>query len=195
MSAYQVHRDTIDLLVSAAIDGLGDRHSRGITVYVKDAKQIHDEELRNAATPVSYDTIKHLGIADGLADALGRELIAANIVSLAARYQDVAAALDTQGWRGDDNPMVGYWPEDYTWKRVVIGTHDGAHEIATLKDVLGALACYDYQSSEAGDYDQSTAGIVTDAIRHKVILRITDTWEWTRNQGAERLAEIRRGER
>jgi hypothetical protein len=178
MSAYQVDTDTIDLIVSALTqyDWQGERGA-SVSLFVPDGTVTYTEAARQAVQGgrfVAYCADQHTP------DLIGRELVAANCASVAARYpQDTHA--DRLGG------MIGYLPADYKFRRV------SRDLFADYPHALAALACYEYQSCETGD--ATLADIITDRARRTICQRIADeagaVWSWSRDWHREQLAAKR----
>ena len=189
MSAYQVGPDTVDLIVSAALDyeWSGERHRGGFAVYFPSYATIYTDAARalvrevgarpDGTTLLAFELPPTLVTDDGATagDILGRELIAANVASVAARYPSDTRA-DTVGG------MVSYLPESYEFRRVA------RDRFADYGHVLGALACFEYQSCET--MRATLAESVCDAVRRSVAMRIADAtaeetglsaWGWDRD--------------
>lgn len=199
MSAYQVGTDVIDLIVSAALepDYHGERHRRGLTVYVSDTHVIYTDEMRACVTDtgsvrggrsllrVEIPATVVTDAGDTAGDIIGRELVAANVASLAARY-----SYDTR--RDTVGGMVGYLPPFYTYRRV------SRDRFADYAHVFGALACYEYQECETGN--DTLAQAITDSVRRTVAMRVFDasdgddghrSWEWSRTDADAARRAIR----
>ena len=187
MSAYQVGTDLIDLIVSAALetDYHGETHRRSISVFVRPGRVIYTDAARACFT-VTDGGIPwgRLEIRNGT--ILGRELIAANIASVALRYPS-----DTRTNR--IGGMVGYLPDSYTYRRV------SRDRFADLGHVFGALACYEYQSCETGE--DTLAELITDQVRRDIARRVYEmtadsgdgfrSWDWSRRDADEARQAIR----
>ena len=176
MSAYQVGTDTIDLIVSAAIetDYHGDAHRRSIVVYLRAEHVVYTEAARACITLGERgQPLRRFETFDG--NVIGRELIAANIASVAARYPSDTFTDRVGG-------MVGYLPDDYNYRRVM------RDRFADYGHLFGALACYEYQSCETGEL--TLAEMICDRVRRDAAMRIFDrtsddhdgfrSWDWSR---------------
>lgn len=166
MSAYLVNYDTIDLLVSAALEPRFLRdHSSGITIYAKNG------EIETATDAMCYSleadqyAKEHLSVTlhndDG--NTLGRELAAANYRSLMARYPK-------------DHTEGGCLAHAaaYTYRPV-------SRADATLHDVLGAIMCYRYQTCERNDERTGFWGYFCQYLERSVISELPEVkWEYTR---------------
>ena len=157
MSAYQVSTDTIDLMVSVLVEwGSGQR--------------LHPWLYSYGDQPTEPELTERLQVGTGFcmfennyntADALGRELIAANIRSLTARYSDGLT-------------MVGYFPDDYTWRRVTA-------DQATIAQAMGAAKCYRYQACEYNGWNVSFANeLVNRCLDRLVDIVSGNCWDYER---------------
>jgi hypothetical protein len=160
VSAYQVPRDTIDLIVSVLVEWGGPRRSD--TVYTYGEPPLDAELLAATEVRGSYNMTRATMTE---ADAIGRELIDANVRSLMARYTDP-----------DNMPgveMCSYFAESYSWRRVFSDT-------VTVPRAMGAVKCYQYQACEYDGWRGSFAEeLSTAALRHLVDM-ISDGWDWER---------------
>ena len=160
MSAYQVDTDLIDLIVSATTERDYNRdHTNPLYIYLpKTPPTIYTDEMRemiehrtsySVLTMPNGQPLTHLGNRADRETIIGRELIAANCASLAARYSDTNA--DKIGG------MIRYLPTDYTYRRVC------RDRFADFGHVFGALACFEYQSCETGE--RTLAETITERTR------------------------------
>lgn len=154
MSAYQVTRDTIDLIVSILTSW--DTSSPYVYTYgepPRDQELLSETEIRDGynMTRATYETV----------DALGRELIDANVRSLAARYSDGVE-------------MCTYYAESYTFDRV------WRDEDATVFQAMGAIKCYQYQSCESSDWRGSFAEQLTNAAMSRLVSMVSEGWDYER---------------
>lgn len=166
MSAYQVNKDTIDLMVSVLIDW-GSPGGRSPYIYTygdlpTDSQLSEETEGREGynVTRATYET----------ADALGRELIDANVKSLAARYSDGVE-------------MCGYYSEGYTWRRV---TNDDA----SAARAMGAVMCYQYQACEFEGWKTSFACELSARVMDKLVSMISEGWDYERPANAPRVISL-----
>jgi hypothetical protein len=166
VSAYQVNRDTIDLMVSVLIEwgGIGGR-SHGVYTY---GRLPDDEELlENTEGRGGY----HYTRTDHTtADALGRELIDANVRSLAARYSDGVE-------------MCGYYSEGYIWRRVT-------SDEASIARAMGAVKCYQYQACEFDGWRNSFAHELSARVMDKLVDMTSDGWDYERPANAPRVISL-----
>lgn len=190
MSAYQVSMDTIDIIVSAAM-------SRGwtpdtLSIFTREELVADTPEIQELITP-DYYGMNALRLGHGHEELLGRELITANILSLAARYADVAESLERDGWGGAysrvSNPMVSYWPKDYKYRPVM------RQRFSDYPEAITALNCYEYQTCERADGINYVWEQVVTRTRRNVATRWAEEsgakWEWTREEAAEEMAALR----
>jgi len=180
MSAYQVDTDLIDLIVSATTERDFNRdHTNPLYIYLPaNTPTIYTDEMREMIyTQIGYSVITlpngqplaHLGNRADRETLLGRELIAANCASLAARYSDTNAH-QTGG-------MISYLPADYTYRRIC------RDRFADYGHVFGALACFEYQSCETGD--RTLAELITERTRKSIAAGVAaETDEARANWGA-----------
>jgi hypothetical protein len=155
MSAYQVNKDTIDLMVSVLIEW-GRAYCEPYTYTygepATDAELVEQTENRNGYRITRTDHTT--------ADALGRELIAANVRSLTARYSDGLT-------------MCGYLPADYVWRRVTTNQ-------ATVHRAMGAVKCYRYQACEFDGWTTSFANELVNRCMDRLIDMVADGWDYER---------------
>jgi hypothetical protein len=186
MSAYQVSMDTIDIIVSAAM-------SRSwaydpLSIFTREELVADTPEIKELITP-DYYGMNALRLGHGHEELLGRELVAANIRSLAARYADVAAFIDNNGWHKNPCPMVEYWPEDYKYRPVM------RQRFSDYPEAITALNCYEYQTCERTDGRNYVWEQVVTRTRRNVATRWAEEagakWEWTREKAAEQMAALR----
>jgi hypothetical protein len=193
MSAYQVDTDLIDLIVSATTErDYNSDHQNPLHVYLSaQTPTIYTAEMRELVetregysllTLPNGQPLAHLGNSADRETLIGRELIAANCASLAARYSDT----DPNKIGG----MIGYLPADYTYRRVC------RDRFADLGHVLGALACFEYQSCETGQ--RTLAETITERTRKNIAYKVcqeTDEarspWGWSREYQQTRHQETR----
>ena len=160
MSAYQVDTDLIDLIVSATTERDYNReHINPLYIYLPETPPtIYTAEMRelvetregySVLTMPNGQPLAHLGSSADRETIIGRELIAANCASLAARYSDTNAY--------KIGGMIGYLPADYTYRRVC------RDKFADYGHIFGALACYEYQSCETGQ--RTLAELITERTR------------------------------
>jgi len=180
MSAYQVDTDLIDLIVSATTErDINRDHTNPLYIYLPaNTPTIYTDEMREMIyTQIGYSVITlpngqplaHLGNRADRETLLGRELIAANCASLAARYSDTNAH-QTGG-------MISYLPADYTYRRIC------RDRFADYGHVFGALACFEYQSCETGD--RTLAELITERTRKSIAAGVAaETDEARANWGA-----------
>lgn len=141
MSAYQVTPDTIDLIVSALFDWDPEPH---ITLWVEDTPVVHTDAFRDPSKLAAcYGDGQCWRLTRQDKTEVGRELIAANLASLVARY-------------GEAHKLGGYGPEDYVFRLVPRGPNVPGG--ATVGQAFGALSCYRYQTCEASDEGRSLWG-------------------------------------
>jgi hypothetical protein len=193
MSAYQVDTDLIDLIVSATTERDYNQHNSPLYIYLPtNTPTIYTAEMRemiehregySVITLPNGQPLAHLGNRADRETLIGRELIAANCASLAARYSDTNA--DKIGG------MIGYLPTDYTYRRVC------RNKFADYGHVFGALACFEYQSCETGE--RTLAELITERTRKHCAAGVADetdagraNWgSWSREYQQTRLQETR----
>lgn len=194
MSAYQVDTDLIDLIVSATTERDYNRdHTNPLymylpantpTIYTAELTELIDyREGYAVITLPNGQPLAHLGNSADRETLIGRELIAANCASLAARYSDTNA----QQLGG----MISYLPTDYTYRRVC------RDRFADFGHVFGALACFEYQSCETGE--RTLAELITERTRKSIAAGVaaeTDearaAWgSWSREYQQTRHQETR----
>lgn len=170
MSAYQVNRDTIDLMVSVLIEwgGLG----RSSTVYTYGGLPNDPELLENTEHNACYNITR---TTHQEADALGRELIDANVSSLLARYNDP-----------DNMPgleMCTYFAETYTWRRV-------DRDRVSVPRAMGAVRCYRYQACEHDTWRGSFADELSARVMDKLVDLISEGWDYERPANEPQVVSI-----
>lgn len=154
MSAYQVNKDTIDLMVSVLVEWGGVFTP---TSYTYGAEPTDSELAENTQ---SRDGYRMTRTNHTTADAIGREFIAANVRSLTARYSDGLS-------------MVGYFPDDYKWQRVTRAE-------ATPERAMGAVNCYRYQACEFDGWRGSFADELSQRCLDKLVDMVADGWDYER---------------
>jgi hypothetical protein len=177
MSCYQVDPDLIDLVVSELFRT---RYLTpgGVTLYFDAAAVVHTDAMRDLIQPSGADGLSMIYVsAADLADVVGRELVAANVASVRCRYPN-------------DDLMVGYLPDDYSWRRV------SDDRFATAGHVLGACRGFRYQTCECGDERSSVWGAVIDEVERLAGERLAgdafgDGWSWSREWQAGQIAAAR----
>jgi len=190
MSAYQVAPDTVDLILSGLRWSM-ERHSPGLRLYVPGGDDVPPVDVFTEAARglfARHDRGRSwLFVAEGSdwPTVVGRELVAANCASVAARYPADTRA-DTVGG------MVGYLPADYVPRLF------DRDRFADWGHVFGALACFEYQSCETGR--PTLAEAVTDHVRRRVAGAVADEaeagtglhgWGWRRDEAAGKRAAAR----
>ena len=185
MSAYQVDTDIIDLIVSACFNSEYGAERGAQRVYYSGDAVIYTPSMRGLVS--SYDQDSSMSCVDlsdmaTREDMLGRELIAANCASLAARYSDTFA--DKIGG------MIGYLPDSYKFR------HVARSRFADLGHVFGALACFEYQSCET--CTRTLADVIAERIRRNVARQVSDetapdggAWSWSRDYVREQETRLR----
>ena len=166
MSAYIVGDDTLDLIASFL--GWNEMHSSGdMRIYV-------DADIakpRNLLGFVSKETFTPGSLCytlnSGDRETVKEELLLENIASVAARYGSV-----------DDVYAGTHVPFRYV-----------SREQADLKDVFGAIRCYQYQACESDTWEKSFAYALTEALLHKAARMISEGL-WDFDRGA-RLSQAR----
>ena len=118
----------------------------------------------------------HYWSRQGGADDLGAVLKLANYASVNHRYQESTPC------------------GSYQWDGRGITEYLGG-DVIPWGQVLMALDCYEYQTCEVPQWDETLAYAVCRAIRRKVCRIIGNEceaeWEWTRQDAQERMEEIR----
>ena len=163
MSAYQVDPDLIDLIVSATTERDYNRdHTNPLYIYLPASQptiytaEINELLERREGYAViilpNGQPLAHLGNSADRETLIGRELIAANCASLAARYSDTNAQ--------QIGGMISYLPTDYTYRRIC------RDKFADYGHVFGALACFEYQSCETGQ--RTLAELITERTRKSI---------------------------
>ena len=160
MSAYQVNRDTIDLMVSSLIEW-GGPGNRSPYLYTWGALP-NDPQLLELVEDRGEYQITRIGYTE--ADALGRELIDANVASLAGRYSD-----------GVD--MCEYFAEGYTWRGV-------DPDLVSVPRAMGAVNCYRYQACEHATWRGSYADELSQRVMDHLVSIISEGWDYERPANA-----------
>ena len=194
MSAYQVDLDLIDLIVSATTERDYNRdHTNPLYMYLPaNTPTIYTAEMReliehregySVITLPNGQPLAHLGNTADRETLIGRELIAANCASLAARYSDTNAQ--------QIGGMISYLPTDYTYRRIC------RDKFGDYGHVFGALACFEYQSCETGQ--RTLAELITERTRKVCAAGVADetdesraNWgNWSREYQQTRHQETR----
>lgn len=162
MSAYLVSLDTLELLGSVLCRWRTSTHESGTYVHLFDDTTEPPAVSDLAVTDATAWSARHVRIGRDDLTAVVRELYAANVRSLAARYP------------GDDM-MVGYaLPDDYRAREV-------SRDDATLAQAFGAVKCYEYQACEFPEWRQSFAHALTGEILNRLAMMASpDCWEYVR---------------
>ena len=166
MSAYLVDDDTLDLLASFMARWSNDHHSDGVTFYLA------DDVLPPRTDGIEIETDqfgnRRVQITGNMAQAVKNELLAENKASLWGRYPAGRAGL------GSAEEMLN----ERAPFRVIFS------DMADLSDVAGSLHCYEYQSCETDEWEQSFAYALCQAARRKITTRLMnqkhDNWGYTR---------------
>jgi hypothetical protein len=165
MSAYQVNRDTIDLMVSVLIEWGGP--GRTTSVYTYGELPSDPELLENTEPRGGYNITRTSHLE---ADALGRELIDANVASLAGRYSDGVE-------------MCHYFAEGYTWRRV-------DPDRVSVPRAMGAVRCYRYQACEHDGWRGSFADELSARVMDKLVDLISEGWDYERPANEPQIVSI-----
>lgn len=194
MSAYQVDTDMIDLIVSAGImyDFTGERRPVVLSAHFRNDVTIYTDAARECVRVLGEGSGGMLSVFEcdstgprywsvtDIGTMIGRELVAANVASVAARYPRDTFADRVGG-------MVTYLPDDYAFRPV------SRSRFADYAHVFGALACFEYQSCETGE--DTLADRIVDGVRRVVAMRVADaggaSWSWSRDYVADRERELR----
>ncbi len=145
MSAYVVDRDTIDLLVAAALalPGVGGRHGEPeFTWWVQSQQHRHGINRHGFHHPEE-------GPHRHTPDSLGRLLWDENVRSVSYRYPDDRPH-DLPG------PADAPWLGEYTARTADLNFAIRTGRIR-LADIVEAVACYRYQSCEHPEWHDSVA--------------------------------------
>lgn len=157
MSAFLVNSDTLDLIASVAATWSQESHIGGVNVYqyITDEKPLNPNITQEINETVNRAYVK---VVSSMARDIKFELLLENVRSLKARYSD-------DWWDGQ---------EIEPFRNICRGDVD-------YSDVLGALACYEYQACESNEWDKSFAHALIQATRRKVCSMISqNSWEYTR---------------
>lgn len=166
MSAYQVNQDTIDLMISALIDW-GGNMGRSPYLYTYGELPNDPQLLEETEDRGEYKITR---VSHTEADALGRELIDANVMSLAARYSDGVE-------------MCHYFAEAYTWRRVDPDT-------VSVPRAMGAVNCYRYQACEHINWRGSYADELSQRVMDRLVGLISEGWDYERPANAPQVVSI-----
>ena len=164
MSAFLVNDDTLDLLASFIAQWSQDSHISGIDLYLKEGV------LPPRTEGIEVETDQHghrrVSIANTQGRAIKAELLAENIASLWGRYPAGRPNLD------DASDLVN---ERAPFRSV-------SRDDADYAEVAGALYCYEYQSCETDDWENSFAYALCQGARRKLTSILGDgNWEYDRN--------------
>lgn len=165
LSAYLVNKDTIDLLVSAALEPRWlDPHSSGFTIYAHIGEIRTDtDELAQRVAVDTYAKDHHtVTLRNGDGDLLGRELYAANYRSLMSRYP---RDFNEEGLA----ELLASYRYAPVWK-----------DDATLSQLLGALHCFRYQSCERSDERLGFWGYFCNWLERAAVSTMCQSWEYVR---------------
>lgn len=177
MSCYQVSGDLIDLIV-AELFRYRYRGGGQTYLYLPSGATIHTDAMRDLAEPAyGADYLVVRVTAYDQADAVGRELVAANVASVEHRYPG-------------DEMMIGYRPGDYSFRRVP------DDRFATAGHVLGACRGYWYQTCERGDERSSLWGEIITAVERLAVERLAgdafgEGWSWSREWQVDQMRAAR----
>jgi hypothetical protein len=164
MSCYQVSEDTIDLLASASFWSERQIYSK----YAPETERLN--ELVQMYQDGENVLIMHKTQDLATIQAIGEELMNANVKSVMSRY--------------DDKEMLSYT----TYKADPIQKWQG---IATIEDALGAINCYEYQSSEDEGWATSWAHDYCQALRKNLCSILSgDKWDYERPEQSTKLVRI-----
>ena len=166
MSAYQVNSDTIDLMVSVLIEW-GGPGNRSPYLYTWGELPNDPQLLEETEDRGDYKITR---ASHTEADALGRELIDANVASLAGRYSDGVE-------------MCHYFAEGYTWRRVDPDT-------VSVPRAMGAVNCYRYQACEHATWRGSYADELSKRVMDRLVDIISDGWDYERPANAPQVVSI-----
>jgi hypothetical protein len=165
MSAYQVNQDTVDLIVSVLVSW--NKRGGSPTVYTYGEPPTDEQLITETETGRGYMMTR----ADyTTADAIGRELIDANVKSLATRYSDGVE-------------MCSYYSESYTWKPVL----DSQVLVARA---MGAVNCYRYQACEHDGWRGSFADELSARVMDKLVDLISEGWDYERPANEPQIVSI-----
>ncbi len=165
MSAYQVHPDTIDYIVSAA-------QLWRVTFYLRttdpDVKELRETGRKDICQLYEGQPLSCVTFTD----EAGAILTHQNARSVAARYREPVS------------PAAA----SYTFSRV------NAPDISPVA-VLKSIHCLIYQSCETDDWEETQAKRLLASIESAAIDRIAGysdaQWGWTRDEDQERKAAIK----
>lgn len=156
MSAFILEDDTIDLLTTAGLMGIGIDSRLGV---------YHQGEWH------------YFSRGEG-EDVVGSILKTANYESVNYRYQEQTPC------------------EPYKYNGNGIAPYLGG-VVIPWGQVLQSVRCYEYQSCEHPEWEQSLAKAICRAITHKVCQRIASEadseWVWTREHAEEIMETIKAG--
>jgi len=166
MSAFMVETDTIDLIVSVLVEWRP-KHGEVDQRLFTYGRGPLDPELAQYTTEHDGYHVTSLG-GFLLADALGRELIDANVASLGARYSHSDGGAD----------MIDAYAESYTWRKVL---RDGVG----VPRAMGAIQCYEYQACESGDWGGMFAHELSKAAMKRLVGMVSEGWDYSRTELAD----------
>ena len=152
-------------MVSALIEWGG--YGRSPNVYTWGALPNDPELLEITEAREGYNITR---ASHTEADALGRELIDANVASLAGRYSDGVE-------------MCHYYAEGYTWRRV-------DPDRVSVPRAMGAVKCYRYQACEHATWRGSFADELSKAILDKLVDLISEGWDYERPANEPEIVSI-----
>ena len=157
VSAYQVNQDTIDLIVSVLVSW--NKRGGSPTVYTYGEPPTDEQLITETETGRGYMMTR----ADyTTADAIGRELIDANVRSLATRYSDGVE-------------MCSYYSESYPFRPVL-------ESQVLVARAMGAVNCYRYQACEFDGWRGSFAEGLTNAAMDRLVEMVSTGWDYSRGE-------------
>jgi hypothetical protein len=105
------------------------------------------------------------------ADAFGAMLIRENVASIRYRYPNWTDLPD---------------PDDYHWERFRLVGYAFKSSVEHLSQVFMAISCYEYQTCEHPEWEESYAKLICDRMRRAYIARLPGydeaQWEVTREE-------------
>ena len=169
MSAYLVNKDHIDLLCSAA-EWVDSFH-----LYTRNEPRTL--EMWDATDPARFDngrTLRlHAGNNADVLQLIGLELIAANVASLKARYDDAETMLDD-------------YVTNYQYSRI-------DRDLCSIETALAAISGYEYQACETETWTQSFAYDYCNALRRQLcnkIANMSDGWNYERPANMREIVSL-----
>lgn len=157
MSAFVVDKPHIDAMIRRAL-AMPQGHGP-LSWYAKDPRKLHHEELQKEYRQLTHDN----------ADAVGQMLVDECVKSVSYRYQDDKVT-------NLPGPCDAYWLIPYKYE------HPFRHRTPTPVEALKLINCYEYQSCEHPEWEDSEAYLFCESLKSSMIGMLPGyddaPWEW-----------------